>query len=722
MAKKKASGGMKYRATPGSVAFTIITVALFTIFTVICIFAFYYLFINTISDNALVGADMITLLPKGIHFNNYLALRGVQDFGNSVLITVSRTILATSLMVLCSAFAGYLTTKREMWKRSFWYRALVITMYFNAGTIPWYLNMLGLGLTDNYLGYIIPAIVAPYNIILVKTYVESIPASLEESATIDGAGTLQVFTKIIWSGAQTGWCATMFKDLFNVELNIIPDTDGAYQTRMEKGDLGDIVIWGNNGEQYLNAVKAGLLFDWEEDLLDNYGQYIKETFPEALEANREISGDGHVYGTGYALADRPDQHDAFIYDWGIRWDLYKELGYPEVKDLDDMVELLGKMKEICPTGDDGKNTYGMSIWSAWDGNMAMYAKALASAYYGYDELGYGLYNSQNGEFYDCLDPNGPYVEALRFFNKLYQKGLLDPDSMTQTYENMMAKTTNGNVFFSIFDYAGSQLFNTEKHVSENKFMCPLVPSDASVPAWGLSEGGNDRIWSIGANTLYPEKCMQIINWLHTPEGAMTIWYGIKGLMWDYDANGGTVFTDLGRTCYFAPTTDLAGTQWTSPYSGESYTLDGTFNDGKLQANNITWGFGAENPDSAAGECFHYSTWQSFLGEPQNDTEKDWRERVDADGIQAYMNTTNYTVVPVVSTYHEPERDAELELKWNQVKTTVVNGSWNAMYAKSDAEFDSIVSQMKKDADSYGYEDCVSWCRERAAEKFAMQDK
>ena len=141
-----------------------------------------------------------------------------------------------------------------------------------------------------------------------------------------------------WSGAQTGWAATLFKDLFNVELNIIPDTDGAYQTRMEKGDLGDIVIWGTNGDKYANAVKAGLLFDWEEeDLLDNYGKYIKETFPKALEANREISGDGHVYGTGYALVDKAGQHDTFIYDWGIRWDLYKELGYPEVKDLDGMV-------------------------------------------------------------------------------------------------------------------------------------------------------------------------------------------------------------------------------------------------------------------------------------------------------------------------------------------------------------------------------------------------
>lgn len=246
-----------------------------------------------------------------------------------------------------------------------------------------------------------------------------------------------------------------------------------------------------------------------------------------------------------------------------------------------------------------------------------------------------------------------------------------------------------------------------------------MPEDANVIVWGLSTGGDDRIWSIGNNTLYPEKCMQIINWLHTPEGAMTIWYGIKGLMWDYDANGGTYFTELGETCYFDPAHDLTGTKWTSPYSGKEYTLDGTFNDGKIQANNITWGFGATNPDSN-GECFHYSTWASQAGEPKNEAETSWRELTGTIGTQQYMNTVNYTIIPTLSQYSEPERDAELELKWNQVKTAVVNGSWNAMYAKDDAEFDSIVAKMKTDADAYGYQDCVEWCREQAQTRFSMQ--
>ncbi len=172
-------------------------VIFFVLFTFICVFPFYYLFINTISDNNLVAGGQINFLPQGIHFKNYERILGQEELRDALIVTVGRTILGTVLMVLTSAWAGYLVTKRKMWHRSFWYRALVVTMYFNAGLIPWYTNMLMLGLTGNFLAYLIPGMVAPYNIILVKTYIESIPGSLEESAIIDGASTFKVFLKII---------------------------------------------------------------------------------------------------------------------------------------------------------------------------------------------------------------------------------------------------------------------------------------------------------------------------------------------------------------------------------------------------------------------------------------------------------------------------------------------------------------------------------------------
>ncbi|MDF2801987.1 MAG: transporter permease [Anaerocolumna sp.] len=187
-----------FRSTPGDIVFNIINYTFFGLFTLICIFPFYYLFINTISDNELTKAGLIKFIPKGIHFDNYIALASVNNLGTSVIVSVARTVLGTIIMVLASAFVGYLVTKNEMWGKKFWYRFLVITMYFNAGLIPWYLNMSMLGLTNNFMAYIIPAIVAPYNIILVKTYIESIPAELEESAAIDGAGYLSRFKAIIF--------------------------------------------------------------------------------------------------------------------------------------------------------------------------------------------------------------------------------------------------------------------------------------------------------------------------------------------------------------------------------------------------------------------------------------------------------------------------------------------------------------------------------------------
>ena len=182
----------------GDVVFNILNFTFFILFALICAFPFYYLFINTISNNELVSSGQVTLFPKEVHFQNYINLTKIDALGKSFIVSVARTVIGTVLMVFASAMVGYLVTKQEMWGRKFWYRFLVITMYFNSGLIPWYLNMSMLGLTNNFLAYIIPSIMSPYNVILVKTYIESIPGELEESAAIDGAGYFTIFRKIIF--------------------------------------------------------------------------------------------------------------------------------------------------------------------------------------------------------------------------------------------------------------------------------------------------------------------------------------------------------------------------------------------------------------------------------------------------------------------------------------------------------------------------------------------
>lgn len=188
-------GGIK--KTKGDIVFGILNYAVFGLFTLICFYPFYYLIINSVSANDLSSNGSINFLPSQLHLENYKQVLQLKGLGLAALVSVGRTIIGTICTVLASAFLGFMFTQERMWRRKLWYRLMVVTMYFNAGLIPMFLTMQNLHLTNSFWVYVIPVIVQPFNIILVKTYMESIPRSLQEAAEIDGAGIMKVFLKII---------------------------------------------------------------------------------------------------------------------------------------------------------------------------------------------------------------------------------------------------------------------------------------------------------------------------------------------------------------------------------------------------------------------------------------------------------------------------------------------------------------------------------------------
>ncbi len=177
--------------------FNVVNFIVFALLTFICLYPFYYLIINSISANNLSAAGDITIIPKQIHFSNYKEVLALPGLLQSLFISVMRTVIGSALTVFASAFLGYLFSKENFWKRKLWYRFVVATMYFSAGLIPTYMNMHLLHLTNNFLVYILPSIVVPFNIILVKTFIESTPISLQEAAQIDGAGPFIIFLRVI---------------------------------------------------------------------------------------------------------------------------------------------------------------------------------------------------------------------------------------------------------------------------------------------------------------------------------------------------------------------------------------------------------------------------------------------------------------------------------------------------------------------------------------------
>ena len=197
MSKEPKTKKVKYKVSIGDRIISILTYVIYSIFAFVCVYPFYYIFINTISANDLSERGKIVFWPKGIHFTNYLNVMKIDGLLQATKISLARTVIGTFVTVIVAAFLGYMFTRETMWHRKLWFRMVAATMYFNAGIIPWFITMKNLGLTNNFWVYILPTAVQPFYIILCKTFVESIPKELEDAAEIDGAGTLRIFFQII---------------------------------------------------------------------------------------------------------------------------------------------------------------------------------------------------------------------------------------------------------------------------------------------------------------------------------------------------------------------------------------------------------------------------------------------------------------------------------------------------------------------------------------------
>lgn len=513
--------------------------------------------------------------------------------------------------------------------------------------------------------------------------------------------TLDVYSQLIeYQGEQQGWFAKELLDRFNVKLNFINDgSDDLYEKNAAEGDLGDIVIWGTDTEQYHSAIDNGLLLDWEQNsVLEKYGSYVQEHMAKALEKNKNNSG-GHIYGFGYDVAAEGGEFGDFDYHPDIRWDLYEKIGEPEVSTLEDYVDVLKQMKEICPTSDSGEETFGVSLFPDWDGDMVMFVKSTCTNFYGVDEFGLGFYDVDDGTFQGCLDEDGYYFKALHFYNNLYRNGLLAPDSRTQSYDDVIADYSDGAAFFCIFGWMGAPAYNSAEHTADGKMMLPLATKDQDTLVYGLNENGGNRLWTIGAKTEYPELTMAIINWLCTPEGRLVMEYGPKGICWDYDVDG--------NACLI----ENAGWPEGSGYEGD-------WDEGIPEFNNTTLAINTINPDSN-GQTYNSKYWPNVLNKQVSEIEERWREKNNVSSVREYLSKFEYSVSKP-NTYTGGTKSDELGKKWNDVATCVKEGSWDAIYADSEEEFNQIVNKMCEDAIAAGYEECVQWCQNEAALRKALE--
>ena len=180
------------------IGFHIVNYIFFGLFALVAVYPLYFVIINAISDPQLVKTGAILFYPRKITLTIFRDVFALKGLGKAALTSVLRTVFGTLATVVSTAVVGYVMTKQEFKHRTFWYRYFIITMYVSAGMIPGYLNLYTLGFLNSFwFIYVIPCLSSPYNMILVKTYIENLPKSLEEAAYIDGAGYFKRFVYII---------------------------------------------------------------------------------------------------------------------------------------------------------------------------------------------------------------------------------------------------------------------------------------------------------------------------------------------------------------------------------------------------------------------------------------------------------------------------------------------------------------------------------------------
>ncbi len=137
------------------------------------------------------------LFPRVPTVDNYRAIFQKNDIVHSFAVTAGRTILGTVLSVYLTGMASYALTKQELRFRRFYMVFGVVSMYFGGGLIPFYLVLHSLMLLNSFWVYILPGLVGFFNVLLFMAFFRELPASLEESAQMDGAGYLGIFHSLV---------------------------------------------------------------------------------------------------------------------------------------------------------------------------------------------------------------------------------------------------------------------------------------------------------------------------------------------------------------------------------------------------------------------------------------------------------------------------------------------------------------------------------------------
>ena len=375
----------------------------------------------------------------------------------------------------------------------------------------------------------------------------------------------------------------------------------------------------------------------------------------------------------------------------LNWDVYEEIGAPEMKDIWDVIPVMKQMLEAHPTNEAGEKCYGTFLNSGSDatywGNMQLFFK-----WFGYEptELPYLLESDMvNGKYSSILSKDSLYYQGLKWYNTVYREGLMDPDSINTDRSTQKAKVEQGKL--------AMVPSGTTPGWSPAYLQYYLPDTKIYAEHWDQPYGDPAFVIGISADCKNVDAALSFLNALANPDVLYQLRCGPEGEAW-YMEDGVAHITDEAA--------EMVAT-------GQTYILK---NGEKL----LNWGMtfvtgelsdymGPDGQPRTAG----FDAWLEVMKiKNDNDTFKNWQKTTGGyenwtallEDKGAYYLESDLDYISGFAS----NPDDTMQFTIDSIRDTVVNASWNMVYANSDEQFESIWDEMVKNCEELGAKDVIDW--------------
>ena len=548
----------------------------------------------------------------------------------------------------------------------------------------------------------------------------------QEAAGQDEVVTLKMFIRnqSKYTGLQEDPVAKYIEEKLGIRIELTVDSslgnttaqtstfNELLATKLASNDLDDIMDFGSpsGNPEILNnlnrAVEAGMIIPLD-DLVAEYTENLS-TDPRLTIRNdyrrEHMYNDGKFYSVGGWGGMGLDQLPGAA-NW-VRWDLYKEMGYPDVETDEDYLEMLKEMQDSYPETPGGEKVY--AIGGAFADPQGMGDGFVNRDYplsKGYEPLegNYAVYLNHATKQVEAplQDPDSFFWNGVKLYYKANQIGILDPGAVTMSSAEYTEKINKGAYLSAV---NGWQVMNKEAILDglgmKDAGYMPMRPLEDVVSLsvyWESVVGGNE--FAITSKCKYPEKAIQFLDWCMSEEGSRMITQGAEGMAYTMDGDVPSV-TQQYLDDNAGGTVDMAETYGKWKYAGINafQHIDVDSNGYYIQPEQIP---NVDNYSAVKKDALSFYGTESFT-----------------DYFTQYKNRAGEKLPNVIwSTYTSGigSKPDDIKQKYAQINEYMYKQIFKMIYAKDDAEYEALQNEAMEKVGELGVDDVVKWYQDRFAQ-------